>query len=115
MTEEAGPSPHIHRAAGRVAGRALRRNRYLNASVTAGNRIFRSLSRVIHALFLETMGLFFLLFALTGGIATYREYRGYTAGEVGIERASLGLLFTVLFAYFAATSFWRAKRRQAGK
>ncbi len=105
-------SPHIHRAAGRVAGRAFRRNRIVNASLTAGNRVLSSLSRVAHALFLETMGLFFLLFALTGGAATYRSYRTYSAGETSIERVILGVLFTALFAYFSASSFWRARRRQ---
>ena len=37
MSDQA-TSPHLHRAAGRVAGRALRRNRFVNASLTAGGR-----------------------------------------------------------------------------
>ena len=114
-TEDAPASPHIHRAAGRVAGRAFRRNRFVDASIVAGSRIFRTLARGLHALFLETMGLFFLLFAASGAFAAYREYRAYSAGQVGIERAVLGLLFTLVFAYFAVTSFWRARRRQAGR
>ena len=69
----------------------------------------------MQALFLETMGLFFLLFALTGGFASYREYRAYSDGEIGIERVVLGVIFTVLFGYFALTSFWRAQRRQQAK
>lgn len=112
---EPSTSTHIHRAAGRVAGRALRRNRIVHASLTAGSRVLSSLSRVGHALFLETVGLFFLLFALTGGVATYRSYRAYTAGDMGVERVGLGVLFTLMFAYFSASSFWRAQRRQAAK
>jgi hypothetical protein len=115
MTEhtQTGHSPHIHRAAGRVAGRALRRNRVLNASWAAGSKVISSVGRVLHGLFLETMGLFFLLFALTGGVATYREYRAYDAGQIGVERVLLGVIFTALFTYFAVSSFRRAKRRQA--
>lgn len=104
-------SPHIHRAAGRVAGRTFRRNRLVNASMTAGRRVFSALARVMHALFLEIMGLFFLLFALTGGAATYRAYRAYTAGEAGVERVALGVVFTAVFAYFSVSSFLRARRR----
>jgi hypothetical protein len=111
MTEESSSSPHIHRAAGRVAGRAVRENRIVNASLTAGGHIVSSLSRVLRALFLETMGLFFLLFALSGGAATYRAYRQYGNGDAGVERVILGVIFTSVFGYFAVSSFWRAQRR----
>ncbi|HUR36409.1 MAG TPA: hypothetical protein VM009_01240 [Terriglobales bacterium] len=110
---QTGQNSHIHRAAGRVAGRALRRNRVLNASWTAGSKVIFSVGRVLHGLFLETMGLFFVLFAIAGGVATYREYQAYDAGQSGVERVLLGVIFTTLFTYFAASSFWRAKRRQA--
>ncbi|MEO6119373.1 MAG: hypothetical protein ABIP12_01685 [Terriglobales bacterium] len=106
-------SPHTPRAAGRIAGRAIRRNRLVNASLTAASRVLASLGRVGRALFLETMGLFFLLFALTGAAATYRSYRAYSTGDAGPERLILGVVFTVLFAYFSASSFWRARRRQS--
>ena len=113
MADQVGPSPHLHRAAGRLAGRALRRNRIVNAALAAGNRVASSIGRVLHTLFLETMGLFFLLFTLTGGVATYRSYRAHVVGELGIERVIVGVLFTALFGYFAVSSFWRAQRRQS--
>lgn len=59
--------------------------------------------------------MFFLLFTITGGIATYRAYRSYSVGDFGVERVILGVLFTTLFGYFAVSSFWRAQRRQAKK
>jgi hypothetical protein len=108
-------SPHIHRAAGRVAGRAFRKNRIVSASLLAGGRIASSLARVAHGFFLEIMGLFFLLFAFTGAVATYRSYRAYGAGDAGWERVLLGALFTAMFTYFAVSSFSRAKRRQEVK
>jgi hypothetical protein len=111
MTEQSSSSPHIHRAVGRVAGRAVRGNRIVNASLTAGGHIVSSLSRVLRALFLETMGLFFLLFTLSGGAATYRAYRQYASGDAGVERVILGVIFTSVFGYFAISSFWRAHRR----
>lgn len=105
-------SPHIHRAAGRVAGRALRGNRVARASWTAGSRVIASLGRILHTFFLETMGLFFLLFMMIGAAGTYREYRAYAAGQVGLQRVALALVFAVVFAYFAVSSFLRARRRQ---
>lgn len=108
---ETGQNPHFHRAAGRVAGRALRGNRVVNASIVAGGKVLGSLGRVFHQLFLETMGLFFLLFAATSGFATYRQYQSYVKTEAGFERVVLGLFVTGLFSYFAASSFWRARRR----
>ena len=110
MTDEA--SPHVHRAAGRIAGRALRRNRWVNASLTAAHKVSTSIGRVIHTMFLETMGLFYMSFAITGGFATYRAYRVYGEAEVGLERVILGVAFTALFGYFSISSFWRARRRQ---
>ncbi|HUS18171.1 MAG TPA: hypothetical protein VMZ25_00845 [Terriglobales bacterium] len=115
MSDQPSPSPHIHRAAGRVAGRAIRRNRVVNASLAGGRRFLAVVSQVAHALFLETMGLFFLFFTLTGGFATYRAYRAYRGAQAGVEPVILGVLFTLLFLYFAVSSFWRAQKRAAVK
>ncbi len=109
---EPSTSPHIHRAAGRIAGRAFRKNRIVNATLVAGSRVASSVTRVTHAFFLEIMGLFFLLFAFTGGVATYRSYRAHDAGDASIERVILGVLFTAMFTYFAVSSFVRARRRE---
>lgn len=115
MPEPATSSPHLARATGRVAGRAFRRNRVVNATLVGTSRFFGSVAKVLHSLFLETMGLFFLLFAITGGTATWREYRTYQAAGGGAERVVLGAVFTLLFAYFAASSFWRARKNGSAK
>ena len=100
----------MHRALGRATGRALGRNPYVRASFRGLGAAFRATGRALRALFLETMGLFFLLFVLVGGVATWKEYQAYAAGRVGIERAGIALAFTLIFAYFAVTSFLRARR-----
>lgn len=111
MPEPATSSPHLARATGRVAGRAVRRNRIVNATIVGTSRFFRVTGKVLRSLFLETMGLFFLLFAFTGGAATWREYRAYQAVGAGAERVILGVTFTLLFAYFSLSSFWRARKK----
>ena len=105
--EDTGSSPHIYRAAGRAAGKTLRRNRVVNASIHGLGQGFRALVRILRALFLETMGLFFLLFSLAGGIATYRSYDGVISQKVWF-----GAAFSLLFLYFGVSSFWRARERK---
>ena len=68
--------------------------------------------KVAHALFLEVTGVFFVLFVLVGVGATWREYAAWSAGKIGPGRVLLAVCFTVLFLYFAVTSFWRSRRKQ---
>ena len=82
----------------------------MRASVRGAGAAFRATARALRALFLETMGLFFVLFVLIGAVAAWREYQAYAAGRVGFERAGIALAFTVVFAYFAVTSFLRARK-----
>lgn len=103
-------NPRVHRAFGRVTGRRLGRNPYVRASFRGLSAAFRATARAARAFFLETMGLFFLLFVLIGAVAVYREYQAYGAGRAGIERAAVALVFTAIFAYFAVTSFLRARK-----
>lgn len=63
------------------------------------------------SLFLEATSVFFLFFALIGGAATMREYKSYAAGNTGPARVWLGVAFTVIFAYFAISSLWRARQK----
>jgi hypothetical protein len=108
--EGGGSSPHVYRAAGRVAGKTLRRNRLVNATLHGAGQAFRASARAIRGLFLEIMGLLFCFFALAGGVATYRSYQSL-AEDASAERVWLGVLFTLMFTYFAFTSFWRARQK----
>jgi hypothetical protein len=67
---------------------------------------------VAHGLFLEVTGVFFVLFVLIGVGATWREYVAWSAGKIGPGKLLLAICFTVLFLYFAVTSFWRSRRKQ---
>jgi len=73
---------------------------------------FGAASRVLHLLFLEVTGFVFLCFATIGGFAVVREYPGVVAGRVSQGKFAVTLLFTVMFAWFGMTSFWRARRKQ---
>ncbi len=95
-------------AAAHVAGRMARRNRMLNAVGVAARTTLRSVTRVLHLLWLEVTGLFFVLFAVVGAAAGWREYHktGFVSPKLGAA-----VCFSVVFAWFGVSSFWRARRK----
>lgn len=98
-------------AIGRVAVRQMGRSRLLRAGWAGLSAGLRSFARVLGRLWLEVTGVFFVAFAVIGSLAFVREYRAWTAGKMGPGRALLALAFSVVFAYFGVSSFWRAARR----
>lgn len=94
----------------RVAGTRTGKNRWVRAFYNAGHVTATNIGRVVHVLWLEVAGLLFLLLAFMGAGAAVREYRLGTSSGSG--KMLLAALFAVIFAYFAASSFWRAKRRK---
>lgn len=66
---------------------------------------------MLHVLWLEVTGLLFLVLALVGGGAAVHEYHRYTAGEGAVGKMMLATVFTLMFAYFGVSSFWRSKRK----
>ena len=99
------------RAALRVAGRKSGENRWVRAFYRAGNVTIASVGHVFHALWLEVTGFLFLVLAVIGAGATVREYHRYAAGTTTRGKVILAALFTVLFLYFGANSFWRSHRK----
>jgi len=95
----------------RVASQQAGRNRVLRATGGALAATGRAFGKVLHQLWLEVTGLVFLLMALSGGAALAHEYSSYHAGKVGFERVVIALCFTVMFAWFGVSSFWRVKRK----
>jgi hypothetical protein len=77
---------------------------------TVLRRAVAALLRTLHLLWLEVTGLFFVVFALVGAAATWREYQAYAAGKIGPGRALAAALFCLVFVYFGVTSFWKARR-----
>ena len=69
-------------------------------------------ARVLHLLFLQVAGVFFVAFAAFGAIAAWREYHKWQAGQIGPGKMYLALGFAALFAWFAVSSFWKAARRR---
>lgn len=71
----------------------------------------RSFGRVLHQLWLEVTGFTFLAIAGIGAIAGFREYAKLQSGQVaGRGRLVLAICFTISFAWFGLTSFWRVRR-----
>ncbi len=99
------------RILGRVAVRQLGSSRLGRATANAASATLRSLGRAAQILFLQVAGLFFMAFAVIGGIALVSEYRAYVAGKIGPGRSVVALVFVVLFAWFGLSSFLRAGQK----
>jgi hypothetical protein len=95
----------------RVAGRKTGENRWVRAFYNAGNVTARSFARVLHALWLEVTGFFFLVLALVGAAAGVREYHHYLAGTAGLGKIFLAAAFVLLFLYFGVSSFWNSRKK----
>jgi hypothetical protein len=95
----------------RVAGQQAGRNRMLNAVWSAVRTTARSFLSALHQLWLEVTGTVFLAMAAFGGIALVREYMKYEAGRATAGRVAIAICFTVTFAWFGLSSFWRVRRK----
>jgi hypothetical protein len=99
------------RVAARMASQRAGRNRYATAAWKALRVTGGTVSRVLAILWLEVTGFVFLVLAFIGCVAFSREYAKYQAGTVGPGKVILAICFTLLFAWFGVSSFWRARRR----
>jgi hypothetical protein len=95
----------------RVAGRQAKRSRTLRAVTGAVSTTARACGRVVHQLWLEVIGLVFLVMAASGGAAAAHEYEKYQLGKVGLGRVVAAICFTLTFAWFGVSSFWRVRRK----
>jgi hypothetical protein len=96
----------------RVAGEQAGRSRTVNALWRAARTTARSFGHVLHQLWLEVAGVIFLIMALSLGGKTAQEYGKYHAGQVGPGRVALAVGFTLAFAWFGLSSFWRAHKKK---
>ena len=94
-----------------MAGRKSGENRWVRAIYKASSVTIRNVGKVLHVLWLEVTGLFFLALAVVGAAAAVREYHRHAAGTGSIGKMWLASGFAVLFAYFGVSSFWRSRRR----
>jgi F0F1-type ATP synthase membrane subunit a len=95
----------------RVAGQQAGRSRTLNAIKGAVRATVRSFAHALHQLWLEVTGTLFLAIAAFGAVALVREYMRYEAGRATAGRVAIAVCFTLAFAWFGLTSFWRVKRK----
>ncbi len=95
---------------GRVAARQAGQSRWLRAGWSAARITLQHFGRVLHLLWLQITGVFFLFFALAGGVACWREYVKWQAGTQGAGRMILAACFGIVFLWIGLSSFWRVKR-----
>jgi len=96
----------------RIAGQQAGRNRTFSALMGAVRTTGRSFGNVMHQLWLELMGVIFLIMALGFAGASVREYGKYHAGQAGAGRVAVAVCFTLTFAWFGLSSFWRVRKKR---
>jgi len=95
----------------RVALETVRRSRTGAALIRGVKATALSLGRVLHQLWLEVTGFTFLAIAAMGAVAGFREYGKYHTGQAaGPGRLLLAVAFTLSFAWFGLSSFWRVNK-----
>ena len=97
-----------------MAGQQAKRSRTVRAVTQAVTATTRAFGRVLHQLWLEVTGLIFLVMATSGGFAAAREYAKYEAGRAGLGRVVVAICFTLTFAWFGVSSFWRVRQKGRG-
>ncbi|HEY6338257.1 MAG TPA: hypothetical protein VIW68_07165 [Candidatus Sulfotelmatobacter sp.] len=87
------------------------RTRAWGALLRAAGTTARSFGHVLHLLWLEVTGAVFLAMAAMGGLNAVHQYRKYEAGQATPERVLIPVAFTLTFAWFGVSSFWRVRRK----
>jgi len=98
----------------RVASQQAGRSRTLGALKKAAKATARSFGHVLHQLWLEVIGAVFIFMAGIGVVALAREIAKYQAGQATAGRIVAAICFTLTFAWFGVSSFWRVKKKQRG-
>jgi hypothetical protein len=98
-------------AAARIAQQQAGRNRTLSAVMAGARTTLRSFGCALHQLWLEVTGVVFLLMAVFGAADLAREYMKYHAGNAPASRVVVAISFTLAFAWFGLSSFWRVRRK----
>ncbi len=93
--------------AARIAGQQVRRSRTYGAIVGAARATLGHFQ-----LWLEITGFVFVVFAVVGGVALVRESVAYHAGKGTSGRVAAATAFTLVFAWFGASSFWRVRSKK---
>jgi len=99
-------------AIARVAAQQAGRNRTLGATMKAGRAAAAHWGKALGQLWLEVTGFVFLSLAAIGALSFFRELAHYHSGESTAQRVVVAILFTLMFAWFGISSFWRVRKKQ---
>ena len=97
----------------RVAAQQAGRSRTLGATLKAGRAAAAHWGRVLGQLWLEVTGFVFLSLGAIGALSFFREIARYHTHESTMQRVIVALLFTLMFAWFGISSFWRVRRNKS--
>lgn len=98
--------------AARIAGEHVKRSRTLGAVFSGVRATMRHFTDVLHQLWLEITGFIFLSFAGVGAVAIVREDLAYRAGHGNPSHLAEVAIFTLMFAWFGVSSFWRVRKKR---
>ncbi|MCU1299585.1 MAG: hypothetical protein JWO91_3863 [Acidobacteriaceae bacterium] len=97
--------------AARIAVQQVSRTRTWGALRSSTRTTVAHTGKVMNQLWLEITGFTFLALAAFGALILVREYMKYHAGETSSSRVLVATCFTLMFAWFGLTSFWRVKKK----
>lgn len=98
--------------AARIAGQQVKSTRTYGAVLSGARATLSHFAGVLRQLWLEVTGFVFLAFAGIGAVATVKEYAAYHAGKSTPSKVAAGVAFTLMFAWFGLSSFFRARKRK---
>jgi hypothetical protein len=103
--------------AAKIIGKQVRRTRTFDAMMKGGRATAGHFGRIFHQLWLEVTGFVFLALSAVGVFALVHEWAKYQAAQTTFSRVVLAVCFTLMFAWFGFSSFWRVRKkaRQANK
>ena len=94
----------------KVAAKQVGRSKTFGAVVKGSRATAAHTGRVMSQLWLEVTGFTFLALAAIGGVALVRECFRYRAGKSALGHVIVAICFTLMFAWFGVSSFWRVSR-----
>src|SRR5689334_6948176 len=97
--------------AARIVGEQVKKTRTYSALVSGARATLSHFGMALHQLWLEVTGFIFLAFAGVGIVFLFREYSAYHAGRGSNGRIAEAAGFSLVFAWFGVSSFWRARRK----
>ena len=96
----------------RMASQQVSRSRGISAIWQAGRATAGQFGKVLGQLWLEVTGFVFLCLSAIGAFAIVRELVRFHEGKTTPGRVALAVCFTVMFAWFGLSSFWRIRKKR---